>query len=101
MKAVQIRDKKRRKLYEKVLYSRFVLKFLIKKNYIYTNPILYKHIQTSFEELSKDSNKIRLVNRCLITGQSRSVLRKFKLSRIKVRELALAGMLNGISKSSW
>ncbi len=43
----------------------------------------------------------RRVNRCQITGRARSVYRKFGVSRIVLRELALKGMIPGMRKASW
>lgn len=43
----------------------------------------------------------KVKNRCVITGRSRGVLRKYKMSRITFKELASAGYLPGIRKSSW
>lgn len=43
----------------------------------------------------------RRVNRCQITGRSRGVYRKFGVSRIVLRELALQGMIPGMRKASW
>ncbi len=43
----------------------------------------------------------RKVSRCEITGRSRSVYRKFRISRIMLRELALKGMIPGMRKASW
>ncbi len=43
----------------------------------------------------------RKQNRCQITGRSRSVYRKFGVSRIVLRELALQGMVPGMRKASW
>ncbi|MEM1165846.1 MAG: type Z 30S ribosomal protein S14 [Planctomycetota bacterium] len=43
----------------------------------------------------------RTVRRCEITGRSRGVYRKFRISRIKLRELALEGKVPGMRKSSW
>jgi small subunit ribosomal protein S14 len=51
--------------------------------------------------LPRNSAEIRVRNRCLITGRPRGVLSKFKLSRIKFRELALKGQIPGVTKSSW
>ncbi len=58
-------------------------------------------LQSKLNELPKDSSRIRVRNRCEITGRSRGVYRKFGLSRIKVRELSMAGILPGIIKASW
>ena len=43
----------------------------------------------------------RKVNRCLVSGRRRAFIRRFKLSRISFRELANAGMIPGVTKSSW
>jgi small subunit ribosomal protein S14 len=51
--------------------------------------------------LPRDASPVRLRNRCQLTGRSRGVLRKFKVSRIMLRELALAGKIPGLKKASW
>jgi small subunit ribosomal protein S14 len=51
--------------------------------------------------LPRDSSPTRSHNRCQITGRSRGNLRKFKVSRIMLRELALAGQIPGLKKASW
>jgi len=51
--------------------------------------------------LPRNASPTRLVNRCEFTGRRRAFLRRFKLSRISFRELASAGMLPGVTKSSW
>lgn len=51
--------------------------------------------------LPRDASPTRLVNRCEITGRRRAFLRRFRLSRISFRELASAGMIPGVTKSSW
>ncbi len=53
------------------------------------------------EKLPKNSSRIRIRNRCNVTGRPRGVYRKFGLSRITFRELALKGMIPGVSKASW
>ena len=58
-------------------------------------------LQSKLNELPRDSANIRVRNRCEITGRARSVYRKFGLSRIKLRELTMAGSLPGVVKSSW
>ena len=52
-------------------------------------------------KLPRDSSPTRSRMRCQITGRSRGVLRKFKVSRIMLRELALAGYIPGLRKASW
>ena len=58
-------------------------------------------IQSKLNELPRDSSKIRVRNRCKLTGRTRGVYRKFGLSRIKIRELSMSGELPGVVKSSW
>jgi len=53
------------------------------------------------EKLPKNSSRIRVRNRCNVTGRPRGVYRKFGLSRITFRELASQGMIPGVSKASW
>lgn len=52
-------------------------------------------------KLPRDSSPTRSHNRCQLTGRSRGVLRRFKVSRIMLRELALAGKIPGMKKASW
>jgi small subunit ribosomal protein S14 len=51
--------------------------------------------------LPKNSSPVRLHNRCKLTGRPRAYIRQFGLSRIKFRELALAGRIPGVTKASW
>ena len=53
------------------------------------------------QRLPRNSCSIRVRNRCALTGRPRAYYRSFKLSRIAFRELALRGMIPGITKSSW
>jgi small subunit ribosomal protein S14 len=52
-------------------------------------------------KLPRDSSPTRSHNRCQLTGRSKGFLRKFKVSRIMLRELALAGKIPGLRKASW
>jgi len=52
-------------------------------------------------KLPRDSSPTRSHLRCMLTGRSRGNLRKFKISRIMLRELALQGMIPGMRKASW
>ena len=58
-------------------------------------------LRLRLEKLPKNSNRIRIRNRCNVTGRPRGVYRKFGLSRITFRELALKGLIPGVSKASW
>ena len=57
--------------------------------------------QLKMSELPRNSSATRLRNRCSLTGRPRGYYRKFKLSRIAVRELASSGQIPGMLKSSW
>jgi small subunit ribosomal protein S14 len=57
--------------------------------------------QLKLAELPRNSSITRVRNRCELTGRPRGVYRKFKLSRIAVRELASSGQIPGMLKSSW
>ncbi|MES2622653.1 MAG: 30S ribosomal protein S14 [Bacteroidota bacterium] len=53
------------------------------------------------DKLPKNSSKVRLRNRCALTGRGRGYVRMFGVSRIKFRDLATEGKIPGITKSSW
>ncbi|MBJ7449286.1 MAG: 30S ribosomal protein S14 [Parachlamydiales bacterium] len=57
--------------------------------------------RTALDKMSPNTSKVRLRNRCQLTGRSRGFLRKFKLSRLCFRELASMGMVPGVTKASW
>ena len=52
-------------------------------------------------KLPRNSSKVRIRNRCELTGRPRGVYRKFRMSRIAVRDLASSGRIPGMVKSSW
>lgn len=98
-KCVPLRDEKRRVLVDRFAEKRAELKKII------ANP------ETSFEaqreamfelqKLPKDSSKVRLVNRCSITGRPHGVFRAVGICRNKFRQMAANGELPGFTKSSW
>ena len=53
------------------------------------------------EKMPRDSNPIRVRNRCNLTGRPRGYYRKFGLSRIAFREMANKGIVPGVTKASW
>lgn len=57
--------------------------------------------QARLSKMVKDGSRVRVRNRCALTGRPRGNLRKFGLSRIAVRELASWGQIPGLIKSSW
>ncbi len=58
-------------------------------------------IQQAFAKLPRNSCPTRLKRRCAVTGRPRGFYRKFGISRIAFREMALRGYLPGVRKSSW
>ena len=55
----------------------------------------------ALDKLPRNSNPIRLHNRCLLTGRPKGYMRKFGICRVKVRQMALDGKIPGITKASW
>jgi len=58
-------------------------------------------VYAQLAKIPRDASPTRLRNRCQLTGRSRGYLRRFGVSRIALRELALEGKLPGVTKSSW
>ncbi len=55
----------------------------------------------ALDKLPRNSSKIRVRNRCMLTGRPRGYLRTFGLCRMKFREFALDGKIPGVTKASW
>ncbi|NNF56710.1 MAG: 30S ribosomal protein S14 [Rhodothermaceae bacterium] len=53
------------------------------------------------QKLPRDASPVRLHNRCALTGRPRGYLRKFGVCRVVFRDMALAGKIPGVRKSSW
>lgn len=51
--------------------------------------------------LPRNASPVRATNRCLITGRRHAHLRKFGVSRLVFREMALSGLIPGVTKASW
>ena len=93
------RDLKRRRLEKSLSKKRASLKAIINNRETPMEERFQAVLKLS--ELPKNSAKIRLRNRCALTGRPRGNHRKFNLSRNMVRELASKGLLPGVTKSSW
>ena len=90
---------RRKLMVKKYQQKRLNLKKKIKnKNLILEERIKF---QSKLNDLPRDGSRVRVRNRCEITGRSRGVYRKFGLSRIKFRELSMSGDLPGVTKASW
>jgi small subunit ribosomal protein S14 len=55
----------------------------------------------ALQKLPKNSSKVRMHNRCSLTGRPRGYMRQFGISRVTFREMALSGKIPGIKKASW
>ena len=88
----------------KLIVKKFLEKRLNLKRKIYNRNISMEErfkLQSKINDLPRDGSRVRVRNRCVLTGRTRGVYRKFGLSRIKIRELSMAGFLPGVVKSSW
>ncbi|MEY2587296.1 MAG: hypothetical protein RLY11_1145 [Bacteroidota bacterium] len=56
---------------------------------------------SALDQLPKNSSKVRLKNRCQLTGRPKGYMRFFGLSRVTFRDMALAGKIPGVKKASW
>lgn len=66
-----------------------------------TNDEEFFAAQKKLQKLPRNSSKVRIRNRCAMSGRPRAFIRKFGVSRITFRELALSGKIPGVTKSSW
>lgn len=98
-KAMIERDKKRARIIEKYAAKRSELKRTMADPE--TSDEDFYAAMHKLAKLPRDSSPVRLRNRCSITGRPRAFIRKYGISRITFRELASAGKLPGVTKSSW
>ncbi len=85
--SMKAREVKRAKLVEKYAEKRAMLKA--------------EGDWVGLQKLPKNSSKVRLHNRCKLTGRPKGYMRQFGVSRINFRELASAGLIPGVKKASW
>ena len=96
--AVQ-RNLKRIKLTKKFEKKRLALKKIINNKKL---PLTERfEAQLKLSKIPRNSSKIRIRNRCEISGRPHGVYRKLRISRIALRDLALSGKIPGMTKSSW
>lgn len=93
------RDKKRKKTAEKYAVKRAELKAIIMNKEISIEERF--EAQLKLNKLPRNGSQIRYRNRCEVTGRPRGFYRKFRMSRIALRELASFGQIPGLTKSSW
>jgi len=92
-KSMIARDVKRAKLVDKFAAKRADLKARIQAGDV--------EAVTELNKLPKNASPVRKRNRCQIDGRPRGYMREFGISRIKFRQLAGAGLIPGVTKSSW
>ncbi|QKX01599.1 30S ribosomal protein S14 [Wolbachia endosymbiont of Cruorifilaria tuberocauda] len=99
-KSIIQRNLRRIKLYNQYSEKRNKLKSIINNKNI---PISERFAAQNklIKELPRDSSKVRIRNRCVLTGRPRGVYRKFGLCRIVLRNLCAFGKIPGVTKSSW
>ena len=94
-----LRDKRREQLIAKHAEKRAELRKSLNDRNVSIEEKM--EIQKQFAKLPRNSCPTRLNRRCLISGRSKGYYRKFRISRIALRDLALRGQLPGVRKSSW
>ena len=93
------KNNKRIKLSEKFKKKRSELKKIIMNKKL---PLEERFkAQQKLSNLPRNSARVRVMNRCQITGRPHGVYRKLKISRIALRQLGLQGKIPGMIKSSW
>ena len=93
------KNERRKKLVAKYAAKRAALKAKIMDKSLPDDERWMASMQLS--QLPRDSAAMRVRNRCQVTGRPRGVYRKFKMSRISLRDLASDGKIPGVVKSSW
>ena len=98
-KALIAKEAHKQKMVALFLQQRLKLRALLKDQQVTASDKL--KAQFKMQQLPKRSIPCRLVNRCVITGRGRSVVRRFMLSRMQLREYITQGYIPGLKKASW
>jgi len=93
------RNEKRRKLADRYAAKRSALKEVANDHSLPMEERFSARLKLA--ELPRNSSRVRIRNRCRISGRPRGNYRKFKMSRISLRDLASTGQIPGMVKSSW
>jgi small subunit ribosomal protein S14 len=93
------RNNKRRTLVKKYASRRAALKAKVKDQSLPTEERF--QAQLKLAQLPRNASKVRIRNRCELSGRPRGFYRKLKMSRIALRELTSQGLIPGMVKSSW
>lgn len=98
-KSMVERNKKRERLTKRYAAKRAELKAVIDNRE--TSPEDRFQAAMALAKLPRNGAKVRIRNRCQVTGRSRGYYRKLKMSRIALRQLASFGQIPGMTKASW
>ncbi len=93
------RNEKRRRLVKQKAAKRAKLKAIVKNKTLTAEERFMAVLKLA--EMPRNSSKVRIKNRCAVSGRPRAFYRKFNMSRIALRDLASRGELPGVTKSSW
>jgi small subunit ribosomal protein S14 len=93
------RNNRRRKMVARLANKRADLKKVAKDQNLSLEDRFQARLKLA--ELPRNSSKVRIRNRCEVTGRPRGYYRKLKVSRIALRDLGAAGLIPGLVKSSW
>lgn len=99
MKKLLEKDKCRRQIVSNLETKRIVLKSIVRNHNLLD--ITRWSANLDLSDLSANSSKCRVVNRCLLTGRKSKVNKSYKFSRLSFLRLARNGLIVGLKKSSW
>lgn len=94
-----VKNEKRKALVSQYAERRAELKKII--NNPASTPEQVDEAVMKLQKMPRDASSVRVRNRCSMTGRPRGYLRKFGMSRVTLRDLALKGQVPGVTKSSW
>ena len=94
-----VKNERRREMSARYAQRRQTLKKIISSPK--SSPEQVDEAVMKLQKMPRDASRVRVRNRCSQSGRSRGYLRKFGLSRIALRDLALQGQIPGVVKSSW
>ncbi|MBD5782545.1 30S ribosomal protein S14 [Pelagicoccus sp. NFK12] len=98
-KSAIARNKKRMRMVAQYAEKRAALKAIMKDPEVSDEE--FYAARDKLTKLPRNSSPIRIKNRCNVTGRPRAFIRRYGLSRLTFRELALQGKIPGVTKSSW
>ena len=93
------REKKREKLNKKYLSKLKMIKAKLKDSKTSDDEAI--QLRLKLQKIPLNALSVRKRNRCALTGRPRGVYRKFTLGRTKLREMAMSGLIPGLTKASW